>query len=525
VPEYKSPSWQSASVWQDDSNEQITIGISISMAEEIIINVSPHETRVAVVEQGVLQEVFVERFHTRSTVGNIYKGKVMRVLPGLQSAFVGIGHEKAAFLHVTDLTKSHETFEEENGESSTPLIQDLIHEGQELLVQVTKEPIGTKGARITTNLSLASRFLVYMPETTHVGISQRIESEEERDRLRGIVAVIHDGNDGFIVRTASEGARETDVLRDAELLRARWETVGEDARAAKAPALIYEDLPLHLRAMRDIINEQTTRIVVDDHQICEFLKGFLGDFIPDKQFCLEEVPEETNLFDAHNIEDQLQRALDRNVPLKSGGYLIIDQTEAMSTVDVNTGAFVGRKDLEETIYRTNLEAAAIIPRQLRLRGIGGIVILDFIDMIDEEHKRQVLRTLEKGQHSDRVKWNISEISDLGLVEMTRKRTHESLLKTMCETCPTCDSRGFIKSAESVCLELFREIQRKARDFQQNDCLILAAQSVIDRLIDEESACIQELSDKLEVDIRFQVETAYSQEQYDVVLLEKNRLQG
>jgi ribonuclease G len=489
------------------------------MAEEIIISVSELETRVAVVEQGLLQEIFIERFHTRGTVGNIYKAKVARILPGMQSAFVEIGQARTAFMHITDLVDSHELVMRERGEEPNhPPITDILHDGQELLVQVTKEPISTKGARVSASISLASRFLVYMPETCHVGISQRIEDEVERARLKELLALVHkpEQGDGFIVRTASERAEAEEILRDAELLRHRWAAIQADAKTA-APALIYEDLPLHLRVMRDIINKDTGRILVDNHDIYRLLEKFLKDFIPEKSDCLEMASVSVPLFDAHNLEDQIEAALMQKVPLKSGGYLVIDQTEAMTTVDVNTGAYVGRRDLEETIYRTNLEAAAAIPRQLKLRNIGGIVIIDFIDMINEEHKRQVLRTLEKGQQSDRVKWNITEISDLGLVEMTRKRTSESLLKMMCEPCEACNGRGFVKTSESVCLEICREIQRKVLHFKDQEVLIMAAQSVIDRLLDEDSASVVELMNRLGAQIRLQVESSYSQEQFDVVL--------
>jgi ribonuclease G len=437
----------------------------------------------------------------------------------MQSAFVEIGHARTAFMHITDLVDSHELVMHERGDAPNhPPISEVLHDGQEILVQVTKEPISTKGARVSASVSLASRFLVYMPETSHIGISQRIEDETERERLKTLLAQIHDPTqgDGFIVRTASERAEADEILRDAELLRNRWQAIRIDGKA-RAPALIYEDLPLHLRVMRDIINKDTARILVDNKDIYQILGKFLKDFIPEKSDCLEMASISVPLFDAHNLEDQIESALMQKVPLKSGGYLIIDQTEAMTTVDVNTGAYVGRRDLEETIYRTNLEAAAAIPRQLKLRNIGSIVIIDFIDMINEEHKRQVLRTLEKGQQSDRVKWNITEISDLGLVEMTRKRTSESLLKMMCEPCSACNGRGFVKTSESVCLEIYREVHRKALHFKDKEVLIMAAQSVIDRLLDEDSACVAELSRRLGAQIRLQVESSYSQEQFDVVL--------
>ncbi len=489
------------------------------MAEEIVVSVSPHETRVAVVEQGLLQEIFIERFHATQCVGNIYKGKVLRVLPGMQSVFVDIGQERAAFMHVNDLIDTHEAVMQERRVSlQLPPINELLHEGQSILTQVTKEPIGTKGARITGGISLASRLLVYMPETHHVGISQRIEDETERTRLRNILVSQQGEGDGFIVRTACEGASQQEMEQDAALLRARWLAVREDAIGARAPATVYEDLPLHLRVMRDLITDRTESIVTDNAGIFDALGRFLGDFIPAKRDCLRMSVDNTPLFDLYNLEDQIASALERKVHLKSGGYLVFDQTEAMSTIDVNTGAFVGRKDLEETIYRTNLEAAAAIPRQLRLRNIGGIVIVDFIDMLDEEHKRQVFRLLEKGQQSDRVKWNITEISDLGLVEMTRKRTHQSLQKRLCEPCVVCDGRGFVKTAESVVLEIFREIQRKALDLHERECTIMASQSVVDRLLDEDADSLAGLATSIEALIRIQVEATYTQEQYDVVLV-------
>lgn len=493
------------------------------MAEEVFINVASNETRVGVVEQGLLQEVFIERTDTKSTVGNIYKGKVVRILPGMQSAFVDIGHERAAFMHVTDLIDGHEVFDREPG-YEYPQITELLRDGQELRVQVTKEPIGTKGARITTNLSMASRYLVYLPGSSHIGISQKIEDESERERLKAILTELQFEDEGFIVRTAAENASAEEVLQDAGLLRTRWEIVQQEAAKARSPSLVYADLPLPLRVMRDIITSQTTAILVDDEETHLIMSGFLGDYIPDKLDCLHKAVDQS-LFDVHQLEDQIEAALDRKVPLKSGGYLIIDQTEAMTTVDVNTGAFVGRKDLEETIFRTNIEAATAISRQLRLRNIGGIVIIDFIDMVDEEHKRQVLRTLEKGQQADRVKCNITQISELGLVEMTRKRSYGSLLKVMCEPCSVCEGRGFIKSAESICLEIFKQIQRMAAEVEGKRCLIIASQSVIDRLIDEEAGNVRALADALDTMIAYQVEPGYTQEQYDVVVSVQERVQA
>ncbi len=486
------------------------------MAEEIFINVSANETRVGVVAQGLLQEVFIERCDAPSTVGNIYKGKVVRILPGMQSAFVDIGQEKAAFMHVTDLIDGHEVFERDPGEAQ-PAITELLHDGQELLVQVTKEPIGTKGARITSNLSMASRYLVYLPGSSHIGISQKIEDPEERNRLHQILDELKEGEEGFIVRTATENAHHIDIVNDAGYLRAKWNAVTTQASTAKSPSVLHEDLPLPLRVMRDIITRDTATIRVDDPAIHRIMERFLKDYIPEKLPSLEAVVRSEVLFDLYQLDDQIEAALNRKVPLKSGGYLIVDQTEAMTTVDVNTGAFVGRKDLEETIYRTNLEAAAAIPRQLRLRNIGGIIIIDFIDMVNEEHKRQVLRMLEKGLQSDRVKCNVTQISELGLVEMTRKRTFGSLLKMLCEPCEVCEGRGFIKSAESVCLEIFKQLQKMAAEIEGKKCLIMASQSVIDRLIDEQADSVANLCKALGTSVAYQVEPGYTQEQYDIVV--------
>lgn len=498
------------------------------MAEEIIVSLSPRETRVAVVEQGLLQEVFIERLNARGSVGNIYKGKVVRVLPGLQSAFVDIGEEKAAFIHITELVGSHETQAETKAETQAetqstdfhyPPVAELIHEGQTLLVQVTKEPIGTKGARITANISLVSRYLVYRPGQSHIGISQRIDDETQRDRLLKLLQEESKPDEGFVVRTAAEWADTEELLKDIVLLRERWLSIQDDTAASGTPSLIFEDLPIHLKVMRDIINRDTQQIQVNNKAAFFMLESFLKDFVPDKLEYLNLVEDAGSIFDIYNLEDQIQTALERRVPLKSGSYLILDQTEAMTTIDVNTGGFVGRNDVEETVYRTNLEAASVIPRQLRLRGIGGIVIVDFIDMLNEEHKRQVLRVLEKGQQNDRAKWKIADFSEIGLVQMTRKRTKESLLKTVCEPCEVCNARGYIKSVESVCLDIFRDLQRKVIDYTNKNLLILASQTVIDRLLDEDASCINELGGKIGSNIRFQVEVSYSQEQYDVVLLE------
>lgn len=485
------------------------------MSEEILINITPMESRVAVVENGVLQEVHVERTLRRGIVGNIYKGKVVRVLPGMQAAFVDIGLERAAFIHASEISGR-----ESHGSDS---ISALVHEGQSLVVQVTKDPIGTKGARLTTHLSIPSRYLVYMPRTSHVGISLKIEGEGERERLKRVVAecVAAEGiqdQGGFILRTAAEGAGSDEILADIRYLHRLWEQISKQMETAGAPSVIYEDLPLALRTMRDLVSLRTEKIRVDSRETFQKVGLFVGELMPEVADRIEHYPGERPIFDLYGVEDEIQKALDRKVLLKSGGYLIIDPAEAMTTIDVNTGAFVGHRNLEETIFKTNLEAATAIARQLRLRNIGGIIIIDFIDMEDEEHRRQVLRTLEKQLERDHAKTNIIGITELGLVQMTRKRTRESLLQVLCEQCPSCQGRGHLKTAETTCYEIFREILREARAYQAESYLVLANQVVIDRLLDEESGNVADLEAFIGRQIRFQVEGKYSQELYDVVPL-------
>lgn len=490
------------------------------MSEDILINITPMETRVAVVENGVLQEVYIERTRRRGIVGNIYKGKVVRVLPGMQAAFVDIGLERAAFIHAADVAPANRS----NG-SDVGSISSLLHEGQSLIVQVTKEPIGTKGARLTTHLSIPSRYLVYMPQTPHTGVSQRIEDDAERERLRSIVenSVLDDDKaspeqGGFIIRTAAEGFGEDEILADTLFLRRLWRAIERRCKDAKNKSIIYEDLPLFMRTMRDFVRPEIEKIRIDSRENYTKLKEFVHEFVPSLESKVEYYPGERPIFDLYGVEDEIQKALGRKVQLKSGGYLVVDQTEAMTTIDVNTGAFVGHRNLEETIFKTNLEAATAIVRQLRLRNLGGIIILDFIDMDDPEHQRQVLRLLEKNLERDHAKTKMTGVTELGLVQMTRKRTRESLEQVMCEPCPTCEARGTLKTAETVCYEIFREILREERAYGSETYLVLAAQPIVDRLLDEESASVADLELFINKTIKFQVETLYSQEQFDIVLL-------
>lgn len=491
------------------------------MSEEILINVTPRETRVALVENGMLQEVFIERTHKRGIVGNIYKGKVSRVLPGMQAAFIDIGLERAAFLHASDI--SSETLPEDeviNPEKRQNEISDLVKDGQDILVQVIKDPLGTKGARLTTHITIPSRYLVLLPGENNIGISTKIEDELERNRLKQAVTSTENNTEGhgFIIRTVAEGIDEHALVSDKEFLSRLWVSIQDQIKAASSGSVVYQDLSLAVRTLRDLVDDQIEKIRVDSRESFNKLQQFSQQFVPHMSECLEYYPGERPIFDLYNIDDELQKALDRKVLLKSGGYLIIDQTEAMTTIDVNTGAYVGHRNLEETIFKTNLEAAQAICRQLRLRNLGGIIIIDFIDMSLEDHKRQVLRALEKSLVKDHAKSNITEVSSLGLVEMTRKRTRESLEHVLCDTCPTCSGRGSIKSAETVCYEIFREIIREARQYEAQKLLVLASQEVVDLLLDEESASLAELETFIEVPIKFQVEALFSPEQYDVVLV-------
>ena len=488
------------------------------MTVELLVNVTPQETRVAVVENGVLQEVFIERARRRGLVGNIYKGVVRRVLPGMQAAFVDIGLERAAFLHASDIAVS---VDDEKIESSGPgdNITRLLHEGQQLLVQVIKDPLGTKGARLTTHITVPSRYLVFMPEVRNVGVSQRIEDEAERQRLRDIVlAARGDGSGGFILRTAAEGVGEEAIASDLHFLQRLWASIQERAGQAGPGDVVHEDLPLVLRVLRDLSDTEVEKLRIDSRESFQRIEDFVCRFTPELMDKLEYYPGERPIFDLYSVDDEIQKALERKVQLKSGGHLVIDQTEAMTTIDVNTGAYVGHRNLEETIFKTNLEAAQAIVRQLRLRNLGGIIIVDFIDMQNEEHKRQVLRALEKHIERDNANCHISEISSLGLVQMTRKRTRESLEHVLCSACPTCGGRGSVKTAETVCYEIFREILREARQFDAQQLLVLASQEVVDLFLDEESTSLAELEAFIDKPIKFQVEALYTQEQFDVVLL-------
>lgn len=489
------------------------------MSEEILINVSPRETRMAIVENGVLQEIFIERGNRRGLVGNIYMGKVVRVLPGMQAAFIDMGHERTAFLHVSDMLAQHEEIETSGAIVQEEYIASLLREGQNIVVQVIKDPIGTKGARVTTQISLPSRYLVFMPTLKHVGISARIEDEVERARLKNGIQSLgaSDQPGSFIVRTAAESVALEEIRSNHAYLLKLWKNIQVKIKVAKSGEMIHEDLPLYLRALRDYATTQTEKVRIDDVDVFKLGEAFIQQFVPKLEGKIEYYTGERPLFDLYGIEDEIQKSLHRKVQLKSGGHLIFDQTESMTTIDVNTGAFVGHRNLEETIFKTNLEAAATIARQLRVRNLGGIIIIDFIDMNNEEHKRQVLRALEKALAKDHTKSSISEVSSLGLVEMTRKRTRESLEHVLCEPCTICAGRGSIKTIETVSYEIIRELMRATRAYEVKVFLVLASPEVVQYMEDEDSATVAQLEILMGKPIKFQVERMYTQEQFDVVL--------
>ena len=488
-----------------------------SLKEEILINVTPSEVRAALLENGVLQEVSIERAERRGLISNIYKGRVLRVLPGMQAAFIDIGLERTAFLHASDIAKPKVS----ESEDAVPNIRELVREGDEIMVQVVKDPLGNKGARLTTYITLPSRHLVLLPRSNTVGISARIEDEEERDRLRTMVEELLAENElefGAIVRTVAEGADKDALAADLRYSLKLWEVVKEQCSKRSVKSLIHEDLSLPLRVLRDMVTVDVERVLVDSESDYKAMQNFAETFLPDTQTVLELYVRRRPIFDLHGIEDEIRKSLDRNIPLKSGGYLIFDQTEAMTTIDVNTGGYVGHRNLEETIYRTNLEAAVGIARQLRLRNLGGIIIIDFIDMEELDHRENVLQVLEQALARDHARHQITPVSPLGLVEMTRKRTRESLQHVLCEDCPACSGRGFVMTAETVCFEIFREIIRQSRQFEFEEAMVLAHQDVIEMLLDEQASSLAELGEQTGKSIRLQTESLYLQDQFDVVLM-------
>jgi len=488
------------------------------MSENLLINITPQETRVALIFQGAVQELHIERTLSRGLVGNVYLGKVVRVLPGMQSAFIDIGLERAAFLHVADIWDSRP----HDGNTAAPPIpiEKLLFDGQAITVQVVKDPIGTKGARLSTQISIAGRMLVYLPQDSHIGISQRIENEAEREALRAKVQSLQqpDEKGGFIVRTMAEDASDEDLKTDVEYLRRTWANITQLAKTKPVTTLLYQDLNLAQRVLRDFVNEETDSIQVDSRENYLMLHEFASTYTPSVLPKLQHYTGERPIFDLYGVEEEIERALGRRVDLKSGGYLIVEQTEAMTTIDVNTGSFVAGRNFDDTIFKTNLEAAHAIARQLRLRNLGGIIILDIIDMENVEHQAAVLAELNKALSRDRTKLSVSGFSALGLVEVTRKRTRESLAHVLCEPCPACSGKGQVKTARTICYEILRELLREAKQFNPREFRIMASQVVVDMFLEEESQHLAMLGDFIGKPISLQVENVFHQEQYDIILM-------
>jgi len=500
------------------------------MANELVINTTTHETRIALIENGTIAELYIERSRVKGIVGNIYKGRVIRVLPGMQAAFVDIGMEKAAFLYVADVFEAiedYETFMEGNdkkenggegeGQGLAPShpIEELLQEGQEIMVQVSKEPIGTKGARITSHISLPGRHLVYMPTVDHVGVSRRIENEPERERLKEIVERTKPTSGGFIVRTVSEGKTEDDLQADMQYLTKLWEEIVKKNERGHAPSLIHSDLDVTQKVVRDILREDVDRIVVDSKPEYDRIVQFISTFMPKIRYSIELYEDNEPIFDHFGLEVEISRALGRKVWLKSGGYIIIEQTEALTAVDVNTGRYVGKHNLEDTILKTNLEAVKEIAYQLRLRNIGGIIIIDFIDMEKEVNRDKVFTALEEAMKSDKSKTNILKMSELGLVEMTRKRVRESIGRMMCEPCPYCEGLGYIKSKTTVCQEIFRELRREMLDVQGLKVMLTVHPQVADLLYDEERRGLEDLEKRFKKRIIVRAKPGFHQEQFEI----------
>ena len=488
------------------------------MSTEILVNIGSQETRVALVEGGAAQEVYIQRASRHGLVGNIYKGVVQRVLPGMQAAFIEIGLARTAFLHVADMVSVPGGPE---GARELPSIQSLLRDGQEVLVQVLKDPLGTKGARLTTLLSVPSRYLVLLPFEPHCGASARIEDEGERARLREVVNRVAGSSCpkfGVIARTAAEGVDEDRLANDLRFLLRLWTAISEQARSSPPRTMVHGDLPLSMRILRDLLGTDVERVRIDSADEFKRVQQFAKVFLPEAAARIEHYAGAAPIFDLYGVEDDIDRALSRKVDLKSGGHLVIDQTEAMTTIDVNTGAFTGHRNLEETILKTNLEAAQAIARQLRLRNLGGIIVLDFIDMRSDDQRAQVLRALEKELKRDPARSQVYGFSALGLVEMTRKRTRESLGHILCNPCPTCEGRGTIKTLDTICHDITREVSRAARQFEARQFLVLAAPAVIRHLSEDSSVGLAELEASLNRPIRLQVEAAYHPESFDVVPL-------
>ncbi len=480
------------------------------MSQEILVNITPREVRVALLESSILQEIYIERSLHQGLLGNIYKGRVNRLLPGIQAAFVDIGLDRSAFLHVSDMTV------QDHAPHVYPDIRELLVVGQEILVQVYKDPLGSKGARLTTQFTIPSRYLVLTPQSFHVAVSQRIVDETERQRLLAMTTAGEQG--GFIFRTAAEGAKQAEIDADKIFLNTLWSEVVSRTALVKPTEMVYEEIPIVLRVLRDMVGYEVEKIRVDHQVAVSEMKAFAERYVPALAERIEYYHSDRPLFDVYGVENELQKSLERKVPLKSGGHIVIDQTEAMTTIDVNTGSYSGSSHHEQTIFTTNLEAIDVIARQVRLRNLGGIIIIDFIDMTDPAHQEHLLQSLKSSLAKDSAKIQVSELSSLGLVQMTRKRTRESLEHILCAPCPLCHKRGSIKSLETVCYEVFRELKRIAHNYPWTGYLVIASPQLTNELLNEESTLLAELEAELKKPIKLQAEASYTQERYDILPL-------
>ena len=478
------------------------------MSQEILVNITPREVRVALMESGILQEIHIERSLHQGLLGNIYKGRIARLLPGIQAAFVDIGLDRSAFLHISDLG-SDEYIQGKD-------IRELLSVGQNILVQVYKDQLGSKGARLTAQFTVPSRYLVLTPGSQQIVVSQKITDEDERERLLQMLTPSPQG--GFIFRTAAENAMQPDIDADKEFLSTLWKEVAVRAKTARPTEIVYEEIPIVLRVLRDLVGYDVEKIRVDNREAVEQMRTFAERYVPQLASRIEYYESNRPIFDVYSIEDELQRALLRKVNLKSGGHIVFDQTEAMTTIDVNTGSYVGHLNLEQTIFRTNIEAIEVIARQIRLRNLGGIIIIDFIDMVDAAHKEQLLEALTAVLNKDSARIQISEISGLGLVQMTRKRTRESLEHILCAPCPLCQKRGSIKSLTTVCYEIFREVQRAAQVYPWSGFLVVVSTIVADELLNEESTMLADLEAQLGKTIKLRIEASYVQGHYEILPL-------
>lgn len=510
------------------------------MSSEILINVRPNHTRVAYVEDGVLSDYKIERKISPTFVGSIFKGKVLRVLPGMQAAFVDIGLDRAAFLYVGDIrddleeppTTAFVDNEEEAPSEEEPLlleesrplaatkeekvqIQELLHEGQLIMVQVAKDPLGTKGARITTHVSLPGRNIVYMPTLIQLGISRKIAEEAERERLRQVIESLKPAG-GVIVRTAGEGASKESFAADLDYLNRLWLDIQKNYDKRKTPGLVYSELDVELRALRDLLSDQVDKVIVDDAKVHKKVLSFVGQFMPRFKQTIQLYNESQPLFDLYDIDLEISRSLDRKIWLKSGGYIVIDEAEALVVIDVNTGRFVGKKDLEDTILKTNLEAVKEIAHQLKIRNCGGIIIIDFIDMEKEAHREKLLNQMELELQKDLARTAIVSMSELGLVEMTRKRIRPSLVSTLCEPCPYCDGKGYVKRKVTVANEIFRALEREAARGNKVLAMVVHCHSdIADWIYAEETEPLEYIEKKLGRSVAFKVEPGYHIEQFEI----------